>query len=683
MSNNNKLPNGLINEKSPYLQQHAYNPIHWYPWGNNAFEKAKSEDKPIFLSIGYSTCHWCHVMAHESFEDLEVAKLLNEYFICIKVDREERPDIDAVYMSVCQAMTGQGGWPLTVFMTPEQTPFYCATYIPKSSQYHSQGLMFLLPEIHKLWMSQRDTLLKQGDTIIHYLKQNEALSLSQEPCISLLTSATTQFKQEFDSTYGGFHTAPKFPSPHNLLFLIKYGYYEKDDYAIKMAEKTLEQMYRGGIFDHIGGGFSRYSTDEQWLVPHFEKMLYDNALLAYTYLEAYQITRKNIYKIAAKRTLDYVLIELQDAEGGFYCGQDADSDGIEGKYYIFTPEEIIDLLGSQSGTEWNEWYQITEKGNYEGKNIPNLLSNHEFELYPNAISEWNKQVYAYRLSRTTLHKDDKVLTSWNGLMITAFAKAYSVLGENQYYDAAIKAQNFISTKLTNENDRLMLRWRHDEVVGMGILDDYAFYCFGLLELYKCKFNPEFLQLAEKLATNMVTYFHDKESGGYFLYASDSELLISRPKELYDGAIPSGNAMAAQVFMALSALTGKVHWKETAYRQLQFLAGNSKHYPSGHTASLIAMMSILYPSYQLVCVAENDAISSEIQVPFHDTSFNNVDIIIKTPQNEKILSTICPFTKEYPIEPGKTAFYLCKDQTCARPVYSLDELKQLLIPEVEL
>ena len=272
MSTNSKIPNGLINEKSPYLQQHAYNPIHWYPWGDNAFQKAKNEDKPIFLSIGYSTCHWCHVMAHESFEDLEVAELLNDYFICIKVDREERPDIDAVYMSVCQAMNGQGGWPLTVFMTPEQTPFYCATYIPKLSQYNSKGLMNLLPKVYNLWINQRDALLKQVDSIITYLKQNESLSQSQEPSISLLISAVTQFKQEFDSANGGFHTAPKFPSPHNLLFLMKYGLYEKDNYVIKMVEKTLEQMYRGGIFDHIGGGFSRYSTDDQWLVPHFEKM---------------------------------------------------------------------------------------------------------------------------------------------------------------------------------------------------------------------------------------------------------------------------------------------------------------------------------------------------------------------------------------------------------------------------
>lgn len=677
MHTESKVTNQLINEKSPYLQQHAYNPINWYPWGNNAFDKAKKEDKPVFLSIGYSTCHWCHVMAEESFEDSEVAKLLNKYFVCIKVDREERPDIDAVYMSVCQAMTGQGGWPLTVFMTPEQTPFYCATYIPKLPGYNSNGLMSLLPEIHKLWKNERDTLMKQGDSIIDYLKQNEVSSQSQEPSISLLTLAISQFKQGFDPINGGFHTAPKFPSPHNLIFLMKYGFQEKDEITFKMAEKTLEQMYRGGIFDHIGGGFSRYTTDKYWLVPHFEKMLYDNALLAYAYLEAYKFTKKNIYETAARRTLDYVLIELQDSEGGFYCGQDADSDGVEGKFYVFTPKEIINLLGSQDGNQWNEWYKVSEKGNYEGKNIPNLLFNPEFETYPDYISELNKQIYAYRLSRMNLHKDDKVLTSWNGLMIATLAKAYSVLGDSRYYDAAIKAQKFISTTLTNENGRLMLRWRHGDVVGKGILDDYAFYCYGLLELYKCNFNPEFLELAEKTAIDIITYFYDNNSGGYFLYASDSEQLISRPKELYDGAMPSGNSLTAQVFMTLSALTGKVNWKEHAYQQLQFLAGNIKDYPSGYTASLTAMTKLLYPSYQLVCVTENDLISSEILSVFHEPPFSDMDIIIKTPKNEKILSTICPFTKDYPIETGKTAFYLCKNQTCKTPVYSLDELKNQL------
>ncbi len=677
MDNHTKTPNQLINEKSPYLIQHIYNPVNWHPWGTEAFEKAKKEDKPIFLSIGYSTCHWCHVMAHESFEDSEVAALLNEYFVCIKVDREERPDIDAVYMSVCQAMTGQGGWPLTVFMSPEQTPFFCATYIPKLPRYGSTGLMDLLPGVYELWKSNRKALMKQGDSVINYLRQNETLSSSEKPSKSLLISAVNQFVQSYDTVNGGFHTAPKFPSPHNILFLLKYGFHEKDYKSLGMAEKTLEQMYRGGIFDHIGGGFSRYSTDEQWLVPHFEKMLYDNALLAYVYLEAYKFTKKEVYETVARITLDYVLDELQDENGGFYCGQDADSDGVEGKYYVFTPEEILHLLGSEDGTKWNQWYHITEEGNFEGKNIPNLLRNSEYEIYPDAISDLNKKIYQYRLSRTSLHKDDKVLTSWNGLMIAAFAKVYSVLGENRYYEAAIKSQKFISTALTDEKERLMLRWRKSEVVGMGILDDYAFYCFGLLELYQCHFNPEFLELAEKIATNIVNYFQDENSGGYYLYASDSEQLISRPKELYDGAIPSGNALAAQIFTTLASLTGKIHWKDTAYQQLEFLSGNITDYPAGHTASLVAMFPILYPSYQLVCVTENDSVIPKILTTFHDIPFSEMDILIKTRENEALLSTICPFTKDYPIETGKTAFYLCKNQTCTAPVYSLEKLKSLL------
>ena len=676
MTHLSNIPNRLINEKSPYLLQHAYNPVNWFPWGKEAFDKANIEDKPIFLSIGYSTCHWCHVMAHESFEDLEVAALLNEYYVCIKIDREERPDIDSVYMSVCQAMTGQGGWPLTVFMTPDHIPFYCATYIPKNPKYGMGGLMNMLPEIHLLWKNKRNTLLEQGQTIQNYLKQNQVFSSGQEPDASLLVSAVTHFKQAFDSQNGGFHSAPKFPSPHNLIFLIKYGILEKDKTVLSMAEKTLDQMYRGGIFDHIGGGFSRYSTDEKWLVPHFEKMLYDNALLAYSYLEAFSHTRKPVYEIAARKTLDYVLQELQDEKGGFYCGQDADSDGVEGKFYVFTPDEIIDLLGQIDGDKWNKWYDITKDGNFEDKNIPNLLSNDDFEQYTDSILDLNEKIYAYRMTRTSLHKDDKVLTSWNGLMIAAFAKAYCVLGEELYYDAAVKAQKFILNSLTDEKGRLMLRWRKGEAVGNGILDDYAFYCFGLLELYRCKFEIEFLEQAVKTANHIVSYFYDKNSNGYFLYASDSEQLISRPKELYDGAMPSGNAIAAQVFAILSSLTGELYWEEISERQIRFLAGNTSDYPAGHTASLTALIKVLYPSKQLVCVTDENLDFEKFLKDFHSTDFNDTDILIKTSENETILSNLCPFTKDYPVEKEKTAFYLCQNQTCTAPVYSMNKLCSL-------
>lgn len=672
-----QIPNHLLEEKSPYLLQHAYNPVHWFPWGSDAFEKAKKEDKPVFLSIGYSTCHWCHVMAHESFEDEEVAQLLNNYFVCIKVDREERPDIDSVYMSVCQAMTGQGGWPLTVFMTPEQTPFYCATYIPKHPKYGSQGMMELLPEISRLWKENRHTLMEQGEAVREYLNQQRTLSAKKEPTIDLLKTAAAQFKRGFDPVNGGFNRAPKFPSPHNLLFLLQYGTLEQDQDVIAMVEKTLEQMYRGGMFDHIGGGFSRYSTDEKWLVPHFEKMLYDNALLAYSYLEAYHLSNKNLYKLVAERVLEYVKRELLDEKGGFYCGQDADSDGIEGKFYVFTLDEIKKFLGRQESKEFIKWYTMTKEGNFEGKFIPNLLENPDFHEYPSSISQINDELYSYRKSRTNLHKDDKVLTSWNSLMIVAFAKAYRILGKQSYYELAQKAQTFIADSLSDEHGRLKLRWRKGQAVGHGILDDYAFYCWGLLELYQCHYDVTYLAMAVKTATDIITFFHDEKSEGYFLYASDSEQLISRPKELYDGAMPSGNGIAAQVFVLLAQLTGETHWEDIAYQQLCFLAGNISDYPTGYTASLSAMSKVLYPGKQLVCVIEGECAPEEILNVFRDPLFQNVSIIIKTPTNTKQLSKLCPFTDNYPLETGRTAFYLCQNQICTAPVYSIKELMKLL------
>ena len=458
---------------------------------------------------------------------------------------------------------------------------------------------------------------------------------------------------------------------------MKYADIKKDESIFRMAEKTLINMYQGGIFDHVGGGFSRYATDERWLVPHFEKMLYDNALLAYAYLEGFHLTKKNLYETAARRTLDYVLRELQDAGGGFYCGQDADSDGIEGKFYVFAPEEITNLLGSKDADRWNSWYHITKNGNFEGKNIPNLLHNSEFETYPDSISELNKRIYDYRLSRTNLHKDDKILSSWNGLMIAAFAKAYCVLEENQYYEAAIRAQEFIAAELTDKAGRLLLRWCQGEAAKMGILDDYAFYIFGLLELYRCHFDPKFLKLAVNTANHIMTYFYDEKVGGCFLYASDSEQLISRPKELYDGAMPSGNALTAHILMTLSALTGEIYWKDAASLQLCFLGGSITDYPTGHSASLLAVTRFLYPSGQLVCVAENDLISPKLLQAFHSSPLSDLDILIKTPDNETILSALCPFTKDHPTEAGKTAFYFCRNQTCQAPVYSLAELMQLL------
>ena len=460
--------NRLASEQSPYLLQHAHNPVDWYPWGEEAFNKAKLEDKPVFLSIGYSTCHWCHVMAHESFEDAAVARLLNKHFVAVKVDREERPDVDAVYMNVCQTLTGSGGWPLTIFMTPDKQPFFAATYLPKEARYGTIGLKELLETIHTQWFDDKTALIDAGSEITAYINQKRELHTKSAPLSKdLFNHALSAFVSLYDKDYGGFGSAPKFPSAHHLLFLLRYGTLEKNDQAIRMAEKTLEQMFRGGMFDHIGGGFSRYSTDRKWLVPHFEKMLYDNAMLLDAYVEAYRLTKKELYRYAVEKTIRYVLREMQSIDGGFYSAQDADSDGIEGKYYVFTPEEINEVLGEGDGKIFMERYGITQKGNFEGKNIPNMIS-FTGSLIPDAsVEAMLSKLYAFRRARVPLSTDDKILVAWNALMIRALAKASSVLDSDEMLEAAKKAEVFLFDKCSDQQGRLSIRYRNGEKKGCG------------------------------------------------------------------------------------------------------------------------------------------------------------------------------------------------------------------------
>ena len=464
------MSNRLKNEKSPYLFQHKDNPVDWYPWCREAFQKAADEDKPVFLSIGYSTCHWCHVMAHESFEDAEIADQLNRDFVCIKVDREERPDIDAVYMAVCQAVTGAGGWPLTIIMTPEQKPFFAGTYFPKQHRYGQPGLKELLKRVADLWKRAREKLLNAGDQIVAAINQGQP-SGGNEPNRALLHEAYGLFHRQFDSKWGGFGSAPKFPAPHNLLFLMRYSLLEAAPDALEMAQTTLDAMACGGLQDHIGGGFSRYSTDEKWLVPHFEKMLYDNALLIMAYLKAFQLTKLERYADTARRTADYILRELTDEQGGFYCGQDADSDSVEGKYYVFTPEESEAVLGKEDGQAFNRLYGITAAGNFEGKSIPNRIGQTEDGWQ--AKDERLLKLYQYRLNRAKLHKDDKVLLSWNAWTILALSQAGRILGDDRYLNAARRAQQFIENNMMDQNGRLYLRWRDGEAAHIGQLEDYA------------------------------------------------------------------------------------------------------------------------------------------------------------------------------------------------------------------
>lgn len=664
------MANRLKQEKSPYLMQHGENPVDWYPWCEEAFQKATREDKPVFLSIGYSTCHWCHVMAHESFEDSEVADLLNREFISIKVDREERPDIDAVYMSVCQAMTGSGGWPLTIFMTPEQKPFFAGTYFPKNGGYGRFGLMDLLDRVAYLWKNNREELLRAGNQITAAINQGQTGNGSQ-PDRRLVERAYSQLAQRFDHKWGGFGGAPKFPTPHNLLLLMRYADTLQESNAMKMAEITLEDMARGGIFDHIGGGFSRYSTDEMWLIPHFEKMLYDNALLLITYTKAYQHTKKESFADTADRTAGYILRELTDEEGGCYCGQDADSDGVEGKYYVFTPEEVKTVLGEENGEEFCRLYDITDAGNFEGKSIPNRIHT--------SVNGWDindprlEKLYEYRINRTKLHKDDKILLSWNAWTMIALAKAGQALEQPSYLDTAIRIQQFIESKMVTENERLYLRYRDGEAAHVGQLEDYAVYSLALLELYRVSFEPKYLQAAIHRAKQMVELFGDKTSGGYFMTAFDGEQLIARPKETYDGAMPSGNSVAAMVLQTLASLTGERSWQAAADRQLSFLAGEIGKYPSASCFGVLAMMEALYPHRELVC-ATSDDLPDELKDYLRSHPADDLQVLLKTKENAETLAECAPFTKDYPIPEQGSMYYLCEGGACKAPLSEFSKLK---------
>lgn len=660
------MANRLADEKSPYLLQHKDNPVKWFPWCSEAFDKAKEEDKPIFLSIGYSTCHWCHVMAHESFEDLEIAGLLDDY-ICIKVDREERPDIDSVYMSVCQALNGSGGWPLTIFMTPQQKPFFTGTYFPKKKRYGQMGLSELLQQITYLWKSEREKLMKSSEQITSVLKQIQSAD-NAEPEKAILDDAYRQLLRDFDSDWGGFGTAPKFPTPYNLLFLMWMYETEGTPEALKMAEITLKAMADGGIFDHIGGGFSRYSTDPKWLVPHFEKMLYDNALLISVYIEAFQLTKNPFYAEISNRTAGYILEELTSPDGGFYCGQDADSDGIEGKYYVFTPEEVLSVLGEQDGKVFCEAYNITQYGNFEGKSIPNRIGRDD--------GTWNsddnrlKRLFEYRKERTLLHLDNKILLSWNAWAMIAFARAGLVLCNTRYTDAAVKAQHFIDANMTDEKNRLFLRYCNGAAAHAGQLNDYAVYALALIELYRATLEIKYLKEAVFRAKQMLDLFEDREKGGYYLTAHDAEELIIRPKETYDGAIPSGNAVAEMVLEELAALTGDTQFREAADRQHQFMAGQVKEYPTAHCFALMAMAKPLYPHKELICCGTKPP--AELYKYLREHPSHDLSILFKSAENSSDLSAAAPFTEYYPVS-SHAVWYLCENGVCQSPQDDLADI----------
>ena len=665
--------NHLANEQSPYLLQHADNPVNWYPWGKEAFKKARELDRPIFLSIGYSTCHWCHVMEHESFEDDSVAKLLNDSFISIKVDREELPEIDHVYMSVCQAMTGGGGWPLTIVMTPAKEPFFSGTYFPKDKRGGRSGLFQILPMIADAWNSKREDIMTSVGQVKNYLDRLNSKPAGNNFSTELINRAYDQFRNGFDEEYGGFFRAPKFPSPHNLIFLMRYHHSFDNKIALDMATKTLKQMRLGGIYDHIGFGFHRYSTDRHWLVPHFEKMLYDQAMIAMAYTEAYHITGEDIFAQTAREIFTYVLRDMTASEGGFFSAEDADSEGEEGKFYVWTEQEIKEVLGEDYGKEFNDIFSITTPGNYRdessGKetrlNIPHLKNyntngSNEFESA-------REKLFNIREKRIHPLKDDKILTDWNGLMIAALAKAAIVLDEPVYLDAAEKAAEFVLHSIS-KGERLLKRYRNGVAALDAHLDDYAFMAWGLLELYEATFSTKYLSQALDLMNIMVEDFWDDKNGGFFLGSDQSEKLIVRSKTAYDGAIPSGNSVAVMNMVKLTRITGNTNWAELAEKTIRAFSEDVNRAPTGYTLMLTGFMFDTQNSKEIVIVGDSRNRNTTKFLHTIRASYapHKVLLFKDTSVSDNRLEQLANWTSTQNSINGKPTAYVCKNFACNQP-----------------
>lgn len=673
-----KYSNRLSEEKSPYLLQHAHNPVDWYPWKAEAFEKASKEDKPIFLSIGYSTCHWCHVMERESFEDEEVAGILNKYFISIKVDREERPDIDHIYMNICQALTGSGGWPLTIIMTPDKKPFFTGTYFPKYGKMGLMGLVDILLKIADTWSHSKHLLYQSGEDIIQVMEpanqKNQTYSVSEND----IKNTFLRLSSLFDSTYGGFGFAPKFPTPHNLMFLLRYWKKYKEQKALEMVEKALASMYYGGIFDHIGFGFSRYSTDSQWLVPHFEKMLYDNALLTIAYLEAYQATGKKIFGDTAEKVFYYIFRNMTSPEGGFYSAEDADSEGEEGKFYTWTKSEIESLLDLSEAELFCSYYDITSDGNFEGKNIPNLIkSKKDISVQEQErLNTIREKLSAYREKRVHPYKDDKILTSWNGLMIAALSFGSRVLGNENYLHSAEKAAHFIINNLKDNSGRLLARYRDGESAYPGYIDDYAFFIWGLIELYEASHKAEYLKYALDFNRQLLDAFWDEENGGLFMYGKDSEQLILRPKDSYDGAIPSGNSVSTMNFLRLARLTGKFELEGYANKQFEAFGEMIKSSPASHTFFLMSFLFSLTDTKEVVIVGQSD--TKKMVEKINSSFLPDVVFHVTTGDGKsQDLNKIAPFIADHKTLNGSATAYICRNFSCHEPITNLNDFEKAI------
>lgn len=688
-----KYTNKLAGETSPYLLQHAHNPVDWYPWSKEAFEIAKKLDKPVFLSIGYSTCHWCHVMERESFENEHIAKIMNEHFVCIKVDREQRPDVDKVYMNAVQMMTGSGGWPLSVFLTPDARPFYGGTYFPPKDMYGRPGFEHLLLAIDDAWKNKRAELLKSADKISTILQESSKKTGKETLSTDTLKKAYSDIERTFDSAYGGFGSAPKFPQPSYLSMLLNYSHRAADNKALAMVEATLDAMAKGGIYDHLGGGFHRYSTDSRWLVPHFEKMLYDQALLSKVYVQAYQITGKEDYARVAREIFDYIMRDMTDPKGGFYSAEDADSEGKEGLFYVWEPKEIEKVLGKKNAGIFNQYYGVTGKGNFEeGKSILNITKSVEqlakqFKQDPKAIenilAQGRSKLLEHRSKRIRPHLDDKVITGWNGLMISALAYGGAALGEKKYINAATKAADFTLTTLRRDA-RLMRYYRAGKVIDLAYLDDYAFVIMALLDLYEATFDTKWLAEAKELAEQMIELFGDEAGGGFYLTGKDAERLIVRSKPGYDGAVPTGNSVAALVLFKLGRLTMDTRFNNEAEQVLNAFSGRIKQSPTSLSAMLIALDFSIGPAQEIVIAAEADQPDTKEMLRLIHRKFlpNTVIMFHQTGKAGEAIEKIIPFVKFQVAINGKATAYVCQNYVCKQPVNEISALEKLLVNVVK-
>ena len=677
--------NRLQHEKSPYLLQHARNPVDWRPWGEAAFEAAAREDKPIFLSIGYSTCHWCHVMERESFEDPEVAALLNEAFICIKVDREERPDIDNVYMAICQMATGSGGWPLTILMAPDRTPFYATTYIPKESAYGRAGLVDIVPRVKALWKTRREELLSAGQRQVEQLRRLVEPQATTGLSAETLQDAFNYFSGRFDQANGGFGDAPKFPTPHNLSFLLRYWKRTRDGHALDMVEKTLKAMRRGGIYDQVGFGFHRYSTDRAWLVPHFEKMLYDQALLALAYLEAFQATREAAYADTAREIFIYVLRDMTAPDGPFYSAEDADSEGVEGRFYVWSEPEIRAALDAPTADLVIRHFNIRKDGNWDtqghGDAGSNILHLQEGPGPRAELESARRLLFAVREKKVRPYKDDKVLTDWNGLMIAALARGAQVLGETHYTKAAMKALAFIMERMRGQDGRLLHRWRDGEASITANLDDYAFLIWGLIELYEATFDTRFLAEALRLNRDQVAHFWDEEGGGFYFTPDDGEQLLVRQKDAYDGAVPSGNSVSMLNLLRLARMTGDADLENKAASLGRALSGKVARFPAGFTQLLCALSLALGPSHEVVLAGVPGSRDMQAMVAALRSSFIPETVVLVRPDDKHAqtpaLEGLAPFAKSYKPEEDTALAYVCSNNACSLPTSSIAGMLRLL------